>query len=97
MRSHSSSPFYNKLTEAGFKIDERHIRPVIRRNGYRIVTEHGNASVTFRLYGSEKPITVVDLARLRKRIEGVKKVKDYAAVDAQIDQLVALLETATEP
>jgi hypothetical protein len=38
----------------------------------------------------------VDLGRLRKRIEAVKKVRDYAAVDAQIDRIVDQLVTATE-
>jgi hypothetical protein len=89
-------PFYNKLSRAGFEIDEHHIKPVIRRNGQRIVTDYNDSSVTFRLYGEDHPITTVDLARLRKRIEGVKKVSDYAAVDARIEQLVAELEAATE-
>jgi hypothetical protein len=69
---------------------------VIRRNGYRIVTDHTNSSVTFRHFREQKTIATVDLARLRKRIEGVKKVRDYAAVDAQIDRIVDLLVTATE-
>jgi hypothetical protein len=89
-------PFYNKLTRAGFEIDESHIKPVIRRNGQRIVTRHGGSSVTFNLYGHEQPITTVDLARLVKRIENVKRVADYAAVDARIDELVAELQAATE-
>jgi hypothetical protein len=89
-------PFYNKLTQAGFEIDEHHIRPVIRRNGYRIVTDHTNSSVTFRHFREQEPIATVDLARLCKRIEGVKKVRDYAAVDAQIARIVDQLVTATE-
>lgn len=89
-------PFYNKLTRAGFDIDERKIKPVIRRNGHRIVADYGNSPVTFKLYGEEASITTVDLARLRKRIESVKRVADYAAVDAQITQLVAELRAATE-
>jgi len=89
-------PFYNKLADAGFDIDERKIKPVIRRNGRRIVVDYGDSSVTFKLYGEEEPITTVDLARLRKRIEGVKRVSDYAAVDARITQLVTELRAATE-
>ena len=89
-------PFYNKLTDAGFQIDEHHIRPVIRRNGYRIVAKNGHSSVTFSLYGSQNPITTVDLARLRRRIDGVKRVRDYDAVDTQIDRLVGQLVAATE-
>jgi hypothetical protein len=89
-------PFYNKLTEAGFEIDEHHIKPVIRRNGYRIVSDYDDSSVTFRLYRAEQPIATIDLAQLRKRIEGVKKVRDYAAVDARIDRLVDQLLAATE-
>src|SRR6266581_3298109 len=65
-------PFYNMLTRAGFEIDEAHIKPVIRRNGFRIVTDYGNSSVTFRLYGEEQPISTIDLARLRRRIERVR-------------------------
>jgi len=89
-------PFYHKLQGAGFQIDEHHIKPVLRRNGHRVISDHDGSTVTFRLYGAEEPITSVNLARLRKRIERVKKVRDYASVDAQVDQLVAHLRDATE-
>jgi hypothetical protein len=89
-------PFYNKLSRAGFEIDEHHLKPVIRRNGYRIISDYHNTSVTFRLYGEQQPITTVDLAQLRTRVESVKRVRDYAAVDAHIDRLVGQLLTATE-
>ncbi|HKW61906.1 MAG TPA: hypothetical protein VJN89_05120 [Candidatus Acidoferrum sp.] len=89
-------PFYNKLQRAGFEIDEHHLKPVIRRNGYRVISDYAGSTVTFRLYGERRPITSVDLSRLRKRIEGVKRVRDYAGVDAQVEQLVAQLWDATE-
>ncbi len=89
-------PFYNKLQRAGFEIDERHLKPVIRRNGQRIVAEYAGSTVTFRPYGQRQAISHVNLARLRRQIEGVKRVRDYAVVDAQLDQLVANLRDATE-
>jgi len=69
---------------------------VLRRNGYRIVADYGNSSVTFRLYKQNGSIATVDFAKLRKLIENVKRVSDYAAVDDKIARLVAKLEAATE-
>jgi hypothetical protein len=89
-------PFYNKLTAAGFEIDEKHIKPVLRRKGRRIVTDHGESSVTFHLFGEKSSIATVDLRQLLKKIQSVKKVADYRAVDNQIAQLVELLKKATD-
>lgn len=92
-------PFYNKLTNAGFDIDERKLKPVLRRNGFRIVTDYSRdrngASVTFRLYRQTEPITTLDLSELLGRIRHVRSVRDYAAVDRLVDDVVHRLELAT--
>jgi hypothetical protein len=91
-------PFYNKLAAAGFDIDERKIKPVIRRNGRRIVTDYETApqaSVLFRFYGEQRPITAVNFTHLLTRIQEVRSVRDYAEVDNRIDDLVRQLEQAT--
>jgi hypothetical protein len=40
---------------------------------------------------------LADLAKLRKKIDGVTKVSDFTAVDEQIGQVVAKLKAATRP
>ena len=55
----------------------------------------GETIVSFRLYGEHDSIASVNLRSLRNRIERVKRVSDYAAVDAEIDDLVTQLIDAT--
>jgi hypothetical protein len=90
-------PFYNKLEKAGFEIDERKLKPVLRRNGKRIITDYstGGSVVVFRLYGQKNKITSVDLKKLKAEISKVQQVSDYGAIDGKLDALVDQLAQAT--
>jgi hypothetical protein len=84
-------PFYNELIVAGFEIDERRIKLVLRRNGKRIATDYGDSAVRFRFSGEDESIATVDLAVLRSGIGRVGRVSDYLAVDSHLDTLTAEL------
>lgn len=93
-------PFYHKLRDSGFDIDERKIKPVLRRNGFRIVVnyERNNQGVivVFYLYGKkEQPIITVNLNELLQGFHRIHSVRDYADIDRRIDQVVTALINVT--
>jgi len=90
------APFFAKLSKAGFDIDDHRIKPVIRRNGRRIVADYDRLSVRFRMHGQSTTVASIDLDRLQKTLRAAKKIADYAAVDSQISKLVRQLKDATE-
>ena len=91
-------PFYAKVTQAGFSIDKKRIKPVLRRNGKRIITDYSKdgSTVTFRFWGTHGTIASIDLNKLKDRIDRIKRVGDYAKVDDVLERLVVDLKTATD-
>ncbi len=91
-------PFYQKAEAAGFQIDKNKIKPVLSRNGKRIVVDYSKAdsSVSFRLYRQPYPFVTMNLSILNHQLKRVRRPSGYHRIDKEINNLVRELRRATD-